>query len=205
MWGADSSSVERDAGEYLKVTQERAGKIVRALGITDTNRAGRVTEIIAFQYRELSRIHDARDVKIEAVKSQGDKPDQQAEVQILKEQAKAQTDQLHKSFLTKLAAELPPEQVDRVKDGMTYNVAPNTYRVYLQMYPTMTDAQKKQVLDWLREAREIAMDAGDSKEKHGVFGKCKGRINNYLVKQGFDLKQGGENLKKASSPVSVTE
>ena len=33
------------------------------------------------------------------------------------------------------------------------------------------------------------MDRASSKEKHAVFGKYKGRINNYLSKQGYDLKQ----------------
>ena len=33
------------------------------------------------------------------------------------------------------------------------------------------------------------MDQGSSKAKHAVFGKYKGRINNYLAKQGYDMKQ----------------
>ena len=47
--------------------------------------------------------------------------------------------------------------------------------------------QKKYIYNALVEAREHAMDGGSSKEKHAWFGKYKGRINNYLSKQGYDL------------------
>ena len=40
---------------------------------------------------------------------------------------------------------------------------------------------------WLKEAREFAMDAGNSKDKHNWFGKYKGRINNWLSQRGYDL------------------
>jgi hypothetical protein len=95
--------------------------------------------------------------------------------------------------------------VDQVKDGMTYGVAPNTYKVYLKMYPAMTDEQKKSVLSMLLEARELAMDAGSSDAKHAVFGKYKGRINNYLSKQGFNAREGERNLKNSDKPSTNTQ
>ncbi len=51
----------------------------------------------------------------------------------------------------------------------------------------LTEEQKKYIYAALVEAREHAMDGGSSKEKHGWFGKYKGRINNYLSKAGYDL------------------
>ena len=84
--------------------------------------------------------------------------------------------------------ELTPAQVDQVKDGMTYGVLPNTWRGYQEMLPQMTDEQRRQVLAWLIEAREHAMDGSTSEEKHGWFGKYKGRITNYLAAAGYDLK-----------------
>jgi hypothetical protein len=41
---------------------------------------------------------------------------------------------------------------------------------------------------WLVEAREVALTAGSAEEKHRVFGKYKGRINNFLSAAGYDLK-----------------
>jgi Spy/CpxP family protein refolding chaperone len=189
---------------YVKVTQERAAKIVAGLGLTDTNKAERVRDIIAQQYQELSRIHEARDAQIKQLQAHSgtDKAASEAKVKQLKDDTQAKLTVVHKAYLTRLSDELTAEQVEKVKDGMTYGVVPLTYGVYLKMYPELTVEQKAQLKAWLVEAREIAMDGSTSDEKHAVFGKYKGRINNYLVKEGYDLKKGGENLKQASAPAS---
>lgn len=62
-----------------------------------------------------------------------------------------------------------------------------TYNSTLDMIPTLTNEEKKQIFAWLKEAREYALDAESSNKKHEVFGKYKGRINNYLSKRGYDL------------------
>jgi Spy/CpxP family protein refolding chaperone len=77
---------------------------------------------------------------------------------------------------------------------MTYGVLPLTFRVYQEMLPNLTAEQKAQLLAWLTEAREHAMDASTSDEKHGWFGKYKGRINNYLSKAGIDMKQAEKEM-----------
>jgi hypothetical protein len=64
------------------------------------------------------------------------------------------------------------------------------------MIPALTDVQKKQIMDWLIEARELAMDAESSEKKTAIFGKYKGRIANYLSVQGYDLKKEGEEWNK---------
>ena len=75
---------------------------------------------------------------------------------------------------------------------MTYNVVQVTYNSYLDMLPQLTEQQKTTIMAYLVEAREIAMDAGSSREKHSWFGKYKGRINNYLSAQGYDLKKASQ-------------
>ena len=42
-------------------------------------------------------------------------------------------------------------------------------------------------MSWLVEAREYEIDAESSDKKHWWFGKYKGRINNYLSAQGYDI------------------
>jgi hypothetical protein len=101
---------------------------------------------------------------------------------------------LHRTYLARLAEELTPEQIDLVKDGHTYGVLPITFRVYQQMLPQLTSEQKSKILALLKEAREQAMDAGTSKEKHAWFGKYKGKINNYLSAEGYNMKLAEKNL-----------
>ncbi len=149
---------------YTKSINDRAAKIVAALDIADEAKAARVTQTIADQYRALRDIHDQKDGIDEKLKAR------------------------HDVYLASLAADLDASQVEKVKDGMTYNVVNITYKGYQDMLPTLTEPQKEYILDTLKEARELAMDQGTSDAKHKVFGKYKGRITNFLAKEGYDLK-----------------
>jgi predicted component of type VI protein secretion system len=170
---------------------ERAEKIAAGLGLSDSAQTLRVRDLIAAQYRDLSRVHDLRD---EALKAAQTSPDREAGTQAAKDTASARMADLHYAYLAALSVELTPEQLEKVKDGMTYGVVPLTFGVYREMLPDLTEEQKRRLLAWLREAREHAMTAGSSNEKHGWFGKYKGRINNYLSAAGIDMKQAERDM-----------
>jgi len=174
--------------EYVKVTNERAQKIVDDLKLKSKEDQLAVRDIIAEQYRSLSKIQEVRDAKIaEIKKNTTDKGKQEKATEKVKNSTDKKILSLHKSYLNKLSKKLTNGQIVQVKDGMTYGVLPITVLGYNDMLPNLTDAQKKYIYDALVEAREHAMDAGSSKEKHAWFGKYKGRINNYLSKEGYDL------------------
>ncbi|WP_228520793.1 MULTISPECIES: DUF3826 domain-containing protein [Flavobacterium] len=175
--------------EYIKVTNERAAKIVEKLALNNKQKETAVTDIIAQQFRDLSKIQDARDAEIKKIKEDSSlvKEKQNEKIDKLKADADKSIDRLHKSYLKKLGTQLNEAKIIEVKDGMTYGVLPITVAGYNDMLPNLTEAQKKYIYDALVEAREHAMDGGSSKEKHGWFGKYKGRINNYLSKEGYDL------------------
>jgi len=189
---------------YTRTLNERAAKIAASLGISDAAQSDRVHGIIVQQYRALNVIHAERDEQIKNAKENAgnDKTAANSAIEAARTSTKPKLDKLHGEFLAKLSAELSPEQVDQVKDGMTYGVAPLTYGVYLKMYPELTDEQKAQIKAWLNEARELAMDGSTSDEKHAVFGKYKGKINNYLSKAGYDAKKGEQNLKRPAPATS---
>ena len=176
--------------EYIKVTEERASKIVDELKLADAEKAQKVTGIIAKQYQNLSKIHDEKDAEIEAIKASDEtKEKQDAKIDKVKAKADKLIAKLHKSYIKQLSENLTSENIDAVKDGMTYGVVPKTFFAFKDMIPSLTEAQKKYIYDNLVEAREHAMDAGTSKDKHAWFGKYKGRINNYLSAQGYDLEK----------------
>lgn len=185
--GCGSASKSFDP-EYVKVTNERAQKIVNDLNITDSDKQLVVRDIIAEQYRNLSWVQDGRDAEIDAL-DQTDLSETEKDKVIEKIEAKAQKDidKLHKKYINALEGQLNEQQVVQVKDGMTYGVVPLTYKGYLDMLPELTEAQKEVIYEHLVEAREYAMDAGSSDQKHWWFGKYKGKINNYLSAQGYDL------------------
>jgi len=175
--------------EYIKVTNERAAKIVEKLALGNKEKEAAVTNIIAQQFRDLSKIQDGRDAGIKKIKEDTSLPKekQNAAIDKLKADADKSIDKLHQSYLKKLGKQLNEAKIIEVKDGMTYGVLPITVAGYNDMLPNLTEAQKKYIYDALVEAREHAMDGGSSKEKHSWFGKYKGRINNYLSTQGYDL------------------
>jgi hypothetical protein len=184
-----------DAG-YIRDITVRADKIVASVAIDDEAAKTRVRDLIVNQYRNLRDIHADRDSRIGEVKEarSGDPAVAQAWVETARDAANLRLADVHRRFLARLSVELSPEQVDKVKDGMTYGVVNITYKRYLELFPQLTDEQKREVLANLVEAREYAMDGGSSEEKHAIFGKFKGRINNYLSAAGYDLKQAEKSL-----------
>jgi hypothetical protein len=164
---------------YTRTITGRAANIVKTLEIADPAKSIKVRDIIVQQYRNLNAIQNQRDKDVKA-------SPQAAED--IRQRADALTRRVHQDCLAGLSAELTPEQVDQVKDGMTYGTLPTTYRAYLAQFPELTEAQKQQIMTLLVEARELALDGGSSEEKHAIFRKYKGKINNYLSAQGYKSK-----------------
>jgi Spy/CpxP family protein refolding chaperone len=188
-----TSPTESKEAAYTRTITERAAKIVATLGLTDEARSIKVRDVIANQYRELNTIHEARKAQLAALKAQpkGDKTE--AATKKIEDQTTAALDKLHGKYLKQLGRYLTADQVALVKDGMTYRVLPITMTAYEDMLPNLTAEQKAQMLAWLTEAREHAIDASTSEEKHKWFGKYKGRINNYLSAAGIDMNQAGKD------------
>lgn len=164
------NDIKGDKKPYSMIINERVAKIVSALGIDDDTKNGQVQEIIVQQYTDIKDNEAKKDTTL--------------------------MHDLHQRYLAKLSSVLTTEQVTKVKDGMTYSILPVTYGAYLDMLPNLTPAQQQQIMTWLVEAREKAMDAGSSEQKHAVFGKYKGRINNYLSASGIDMKKAEAEWKK---------
>ena len=148
----------------------RAQKIVDGLLLNDAQKAENVRNIIANRYFLLNDIH-----------AKYDKNQQDA--------LYAELYKHHFELASALSLYLNEEQIDAVKDGMTYGRLKRDYNAQLEMIPTLTEEEKAQILIWLKEAREYAMDAADSKGKHFWFDKYRGRTNNWLSARGYDLKK----------------
>jgi hypothetical protein len=156
--------------QYVETIKGRAQKIVDGLQLNDAQKAENVRNIIANRYFLLNDIHSKYDKK------------QQTE-------RDAELYKHHFELVSALTLYLNDEQIDAVKDGMTFGRLKRDYQATQDMIPTLTDFEKQQILIWLKEAREYAMDAADSKGKHFWFDKYRGRTNNWLSSRGYDLKK----------------
>ena len=187
--GAVDLNKENRDPKYVESIVNRSQKIVDKLGLTDVKAAEDVCNIIANRYFELNDIYEIRDAKVKTVKESGLTGDAENE----KDAALYRS---HFAFPASLSLFLNEEQIEAVKDGMTYGVVKVTYEATLDMIPSLKEEEKVQIYAWLVEAREFAMDAENSNKKHAAFGKYKGRINNYLAKRGYNLTKEREEWAK---------
>lgn len=170
----NSPSAQAEA-KYTQAIEGRTADILKILALSDTNNAAKVHDIIITQYRALNAWHDANDAKLKAARA-----DTNAVAHI-----RASLKTLHDDFLSQLGQNLSPEQIDQVKDKMTYGKVQFTFAGYVAQYPDLSEANKQKILELLKEAREEAMDGGSAAEKTAVFQRYKGKINNYLSKEGI--------------------
>jgi Spy/CpxP family protein refolding chaperone len=166
---------EQIEAKYTQAIEGRTADILKVLELSDTNRSAKVHDIIMAQYRALRAWHDANDSKLKAAR---------ADTNVVA-QIRGSLKSLHDEYIAKLSVNLTPEQVEKVKDKMTYGKVQFTYAGYLVAYSNLTEANKQRILELLKEAREPAMDGGSAEEKTAIFQKCKGKINNYLSAQGI--------------------
>lgn len=195
--GAVDLNKENRDPKYVESIVNRSQKIVDKLGLTDTKVAEDVCNVIANRYFELNDIYEIRDAKVKVVKESGLTGDAKNEALKAAENEKdAALYRSHFAFPASLSLFLNEEQIEAVKDGMTYGVVKVTYEATLDMIPSLKEEEKVQIYAWLVEAREFAMDAENSNKKHAAFGKYKGRINNYLAKRGYNLTKEREEWAK---------
>ena len=166
--------------DYVQTIVKRAQKATDELGITWTPQGQNVLNIVCNRYFKLNDIYAERD----SLKKQDKK--------LAEALADSRLYRSHFAFDADLSMYLTPQEIETVKDVMTFNVVKVTYDAQCDMIPTLKEEEKQQIMAWLLEARELAVDAESSKKKHEVFGKYKGRINNYLSRQGYDLNKERE-------------
>ncbi len=170
--------------QYVETILGRARKVTDEFSQTYTPMGQNLRNIVANRYFELNDIYAERDSL------------KKTDKKLAEALCDSKLYRSHFAFDANLAKYLDPSRIERVKNVMTYNVVKVTYDAQCDMIPTLKDEEKQQILLWLKEARELAIDAESSNKKHEVFGKYKGRINNYLSKRGYDLNKEREEWYK---------
>jgi len=184
---------------YATTIENRVVDILKALSLSDAAKSNAVHEALIAQYHDL-RVRDAAiDTRLKVDGKEVNYANRAAQLAI-------QSKPLHDAFLAKLAASLTPEQVEQVKDLMTYHKVKVTYDAYCAIVAGLTDADKAKVLELLKAAREEAVDGGSAPEKSAIFQKYKDEINRYLDAQGHDTTKAFADWKaknpNTNSPVA---
>lgn len=182
------NSKNRDSN-YVGTIVTRSQKIVDKLKLSDVTVSKNVLYIIANRYFELNDIYAKRDTSVNRIKRSTLKGEaKNTALNAAQNEKEAALYRSHFAFTADLSLYLNESQIEVIKDGITFGVVKVTYDAYVKMIPTLRQEEKTQILAWLKEGREFALDAESSEKKHAAFGKYKGRINNYLSKQGHGSK-----------------
>jgi len=189
-----------DAKEQATI-DKHVKPIFEALKLNDAAKEAKVREVVAAQIEDLRAFHGTNDAQIKALwadfnQARSAKDVTNANTALEKIDAVYATYKpQHDAFVSGLASVLTPEQVEKVKDAETINKVQVTYDVYLQIFPTLTDAQKAVVLQDLKDAREQAIDCEAMPEKSAFFKKYKIIIeDNYLTSQGYHPAQARKDF-----------
>lgn len=184
---------------YATTIENRVVDILKSLNLADSAKSKAVHDVMVAQYHEL-RVRDAAiDTRLKVDGKEVNYANREAQLAV-------QSKPLHDAFLAKLTESLTPEQVEQVKDLMTYHKVKVTYDAYCAIVPGLTDAEKAKILELLKVAREEAMDGGNAPEKSEIFQKYKNQINSYLDGQGHDTTKAFADWKaknpNTNSPVA---
>jgi hypothetical protein len=164
---------------YTSTIEERTAGIVKDLNLTNDVTATVVHDLLIAQYRVMRARDELIDAQLRAM-------DKDINYKNRESQLLAESKPLHAYFFAKLGEKLTPEQVEKVKDKMTYNKVKVTYDAYVAIVPGLKDEEKAKILEWLKAAREEAVDGGSAPEKSSIFQKYKDQINDYLNANGHD-------------------
>lgn len=94
--------------------------------------------------------------------------------------------EVHSKLIAGLKANLNPEQIEAVKDKLTANKLPITFKTYHQIIPNLKPADDAKIRDWLQQAREESLDVKNVEDMNPIFKKYKTEIEHYLNSQGYD-------------------
>ena len=186
-------------GIYIANIAKRATAAVELLALADAGKSNKVHELIMSQYRSLRARDEAMDTMFKSLakNSPGLETNRAAILGVLSKS-------LHDQFVASLDKELSAEQVELVKDKMTYNKVKVTLDAYNVILPNLSPQEKNRIRGLLIAAREEAMDGGTADEKSAIFQKHKDVINRLLGEHGFDVAkatQEWEAKQAANKPV----
>lgn len=179
--------------EAVTEAQKKAAKVLEKLSLTNDSIRENIQIVITNRYLELREIHLKYDERNKVIESSNlAKEEKTAELERSYYQYNSDLYRSRFGYTAWLSFYLNDEQIEVVKDAMTYNLFHVRYNDFLDLLPDLTEAEKNRVHHWLVEAREFSMDFETPRKMRQMFTKYRGRINNYLAARGYDLRRATE-------------
>ena len=197
-----SAKAQRLSDSVIK-GEQKAISILSKINIEEAGKRSKVQTVLASYFDSLTYVFAERKTAMDAARAQSSVNKELADARSEKawDAAAGKLNKLHATFLGKLSSLLTTDQIEKVKDGMTEGLLHAEYRRFQELLPNLNEQHKTQIMLYLVEARENAMDAETKDMRQQWFIKYRGRANNYLAAAGYDLRKATLELeeRKASN------
>lgn len=177
---------------------KRANEVVKFMALDTLNKSRNlsVQNLVAFQYQKIVALNAERNAQLKKLKDSSGvteeaykKADNETWL-VMKTSLEKQRD----AYFEKMKQFLDAPQIEKLRNAMTNDGLNKEYDHFLALLPGLKNDQKKKVYDYLTEARDNAVNVLSSREINQWFAKFRGRANNYLAAQGYNLRKATEEL-----------
>lgn len=180
--------------DYINVVNDRAFKLARELNIGDSTKFYLVRDKIDRQYVNVRILDEKLEKQINEIEAKNATPVLlKTELGSLHNKGEKERKAINVAFVQSLSEELSSQQIDKVKDGLTFGLFHVIYHVFMDMIPSLKKEEEAYIFNSLIEVRDLAMASGSSKLKETLFEACRAKINSYLMARGYDLKLQRKN------------
>lgn len=202
---AEPASAEAKADDD---TEAKAAEWVAALNLDDSAKAARVQKVIATHLqniRDWNNEHPYTTVPA-GINPVTGKPLSTLDRQIIA--VSAQPKSYHEDLMAGLRRDLTGEQVEAILDKYTVGKVAFTLRGYHAIVPDLTPTEETNILAFLKQAREQAVDYKNMKQISAIFEIYKTRSEQYLNSNGRNWHQlygdyvKAAKAKKAAAPTN---
>ena len=189
------------AAPTVSQAERRTTSLLKELKLTDAAQEARTRAILETHFRAMEQWHATHDPLLQPLWSEW----AAKRTPPVKDEAAAakvgeKIDAIYASFrpqrdafLTALAREISPAQIETIKNALTRSPGMDrTANAYIEMIPQFTEADKAFVRARFAIAREQAIDTTTSKEIEAFFKRQKVIVEAYIDEKGYDYRKSRE-------------
>jgi hypothetical protein len=184
--------------KFEESIERRAGETVAEMKLTDAAKAERVKERFKQHFRDIQSWDVAHGKDRAETFNALRKDKENATLQAKLDGYNAQLQAMQSKFFEEMDAQLTPEQVELIKNRLIGGRYEHNLRGFQAEYDLPPEEWAKVVAMW-QQARDEAMPLGTAAAKDQLFAIYKGKVNNYLSKQGYVGKSAAAKAAKAAS------
>jgi hypothetical protein len=180
---------QTDTAKANAEVQKKAAEWTAGLKLTDTEKQKRVTAAVSTHLktiRDWNNEHPAATVPAGINPATGNKLSE-LDRQIIANSAMPAS--VHNNLMDALNKDLAPEQVEFILDQYTIGKVAFTLKGYKAIVPDLKPEEETKILEYLKQAREQAIDYKSMKQISAIFEIYKTKCEQYLNNNGRNWKQ----------------